>query len=356
MLKFCVLLLTLSLLPSSNAGNNGVISQKLAIGGDYLTTSVGIGSPTQYFYLYLDTSDDKLVVLDLATSDSELDYNYNYIKNLFTPEASNTLNLTTNVCRRGYQSGTYVYNADGVFALDEVSLGGKKFTGKLVRFCDLNKPRDYTSMANDPLSWLMYLPIDGFLGIRPGGEDILEKIGLPSRQLSIYVNPKWVEQDDAGVITFGGKDTKNCGVFRTFPSEDYDTWRVWVTQLNFNSKTTTGVFSARFDLSNKTLVVPKDVYNSITTYFGGLTSNIYCASYKTVPDMTINIYGKDYSFPISSVFKTMQHNSGYCQLDISSSSSTDEDQIVLNRYLLNKYCLFLDYEEITIGLADIKTS
>jgi len=356
MLKFCAVILALTCISLIDAGDSKVVSQKLGVIGDYLVTSVGIGSPTQYFDLYVDTSDDKLVVLDSATSDSGLDYNYDYIKNLFVPEASNTLNITSNICRRGYQSGSYVYNVDGVYATDILTLGDQQFSGKPVRFCDLNKPRDYTSTSSDPISWLMYLPIDGFLGVRPGGEDVLQKIGLSSRQLSFYVNSKFTEQDDAGVLTVGGQDTTNCGTFRTFPSDDYDTWRVWVTELTFNSKSTKGVFSARFDLSNKTLVVPKDMYQSITSYFGGSTSSIYCASYKNAPDMTLNIYGKDYNFPVSTVLKPMQYSSGYCQLDVSSSSSTDDNQIVLNRYFLNKYCLFFDFDDATIGLADIKST
>jgi len=352
MLKFFAVILALSSLQLSYAVDKGIVTQKLGVIGDYLITSVGIGNPTQYFDLYLDTKDDKLVVLDSKTSNANVDYSYDYIKNLFVPEASNTLNITTNICRRGYQSGSSVYNVDGVYARDVITLGDNQFDN-LVRFCDLNKPRTDTSTSSDPISWLMYLPIDGFLGIRPGGENILEKIGLGSKQLSLYVNSKFTEPDDAGVITFGGKDTTNCKTFNTFPSDDYDTWRVWVTQANFNSKTTKGVFSARFDLSNKTLIVPKDVYTSITSYFGGSTSSISCNTYKNAPDMSLSIYGKDYQFPISSILKPMTYNSGYCQLDLSYSTATDDDQFVLNRSILNKYCLFFDFDDAIIGLAEL---
>jgi len=354
MLKFFAVILALNCLQSTYAVDKGIVSQRLGVIGDYLVTSVGIGNPTQYFDLYLDTKDDKMVVLDSKTANANIDYAYDYIKNLFVPEASNTLNITTNICRRGYQTGSYVYNVDGLYARDIITLGENQFE-KLVRFCDLNKPRDATTTSNDPISWLMGLPIDGFLGIRPGGENILEKIGLEAQQLSLYVNPKFTEPDNAGVITFGGKDTTNCKTFNSFPSDDYDTWRVWVTQASFNSKTTKGVFSARFDLSNQTLVVPKDVYSSITSYFGGSTSNIYCSSYKNAPDMAVTIYGKDYSFPVSSVLKPMSYNSGYCQLDLSYSAATDDDQFVLNRNILNKYCLFFDFDDAIIGLAEINT-
>jgi hypothetical protein len=54
--------------------------------GDYLMTSVAIGDPPQYFDLFLDVLDDKLVIVDQSSADPDLDYQYNYIKNLFVPE------------------------------------------------------------------------------------------------------------------------------------------------------------------------------------------------------------------------------------------------------------------------------
>jgi hypothetical protein len=105
---------------------------------------------------------------------------------------------------------------------------------------------------------------------------------------------KSTEPDNAGTITFGGPDTNNCGTFRTFPSDDFDSWRAWVTQVSFNSKVMKGTFSARFELHNQTLLVPGIIYNAITSYFGNTKTNIVCSNYQNAPDMALNIYGKDY--------------------------------------------------------------
>lgn len=85
-MKVCVLLLAL-LASSCYAVDKTTVSQRLGVLGDYLVTSVGIGSkPPQFFDLFLDSSDDKLVVLDANTASADLDFNYDYIKNLFTPQ------------------------------------------------------------------------------------------------------------------------------------------------------------------------------------------------------------------------------------------------------------------------------
>ncbi|KAI6189434.1 Aspartic protease 1 [Aphelenchoides bicaudatus] len=331
------------------------VTQPLSLLGDFLTTSVGIGSPPQYFDLFLDTSDDKLVIADTQTSNPGLDYQYNYIKNLFVPESSNTLNQSQNICRRGYRDGTSVSRIDGIYATDLITIGGNTFQ-KEVRFCELNHPRSASDISSDPNRWFQNMPIDGFLGLRPGGEDILQKIGL-ERQISFIINSgEPTEPDAAGLITFGGQDTKNCKSFRTFPSNDFDTWRAWISQTTFNGKTSVGVYSTRFEFHNKTLIVPKDVYNQIVLYFGNQVSNIPCSSYKNIPDLTLSIYGRDYAYPISRIFKQSGSSTYYCKIDIDSSDDSSDDQIVLNRYLFDKYCLYLDFDDGIIGLADVNSS
>jgi hypothetical protein len=175
------------------------------------------------------------------------------------------------------------------------------------------------------------------------------------------------EPDNAGFVTFGGPDTKNCKSFRNFPAEDYDTWRTWVTQVrilqtlqqfisfqvSFNSKDSKGTYLTRFELHNKTLVLPKATYSQITSYFGGQTSNIACSSYKNIPDITLNVYGRDYTYPLSRQFKPMSGNSYYCRIDIDSSDDSDEDQIILNRYIFDKYCVLFDFDNALIGMADL---
>jgi hypothetical protein len=52
----------------------------------FLITFSNSQIPAQYFDLYLDTNDDKLVVFDTQTFNADFDYQYDYIKNLFVPE------------------------------------------------------------------------------------------------------------------------------------------------------------------------------------------------------------------------------------------------------------------------------
>lgn len=61
-----------------------------------------------------------------------------------------------------------------------------------------------------------------------------------------------------------------------------------------------------------------------------------------------------FSFPIRSLLKKTPSSSTYCTLDVGASLDSSDDAIVINRYILDKYCLLLDFGEGNIGLADIK--
>jgi len=329
------------------------VSQPLGVIGDYLTTSVGVGDPPQYFELFLDSNSDKLSIFDVKTFNEKIDYQYDYVKNLFVPEASETLELSESLCRLSYQEGGNNYHVSGVYGKDLITLGGQTFKDKKARFCDLNEVRDATSTSSDKIKWAMDKPIDGFLGIKPGGEEILTKIGLPANQLTFYMDSNAKESDNAGIVTFGGKDTANCGTFRSFESEDSDSLTAWVTKISFNNNKFEGLYSARFDFTNKTLVVPSDVYNAFARYFGNQMSSVFCSSYPHIPDLTLTIYGKEYKIPMQNIL-TPNSMPNRCSVSLTRASSSDEDQIVLNRYVLDNYCLHFDYAESLIGLADVK--
>jgi len=332
------------------------ITQPLGIAGDYLTTSVGIGIPPQYFDLGIDLNSDELIVLDTATQNPDLDYYYDFIKSLLAPEVSDTINKTTLICRRRYvDSNGYKYYADGHYALDQITFSDQLFPTN-VRFCDLDSSRtSITSVSTDPISWLMYLSIDGFLGLKPGGENVLKKL-IPAdqpKQVTLYVNKNAIEVDNSGLITLGGKNTANCGTFKTFPSDDSDSFTAWATGASFNGVTEGGTFAILFDLTFNGLIVPKSVYNDISYYFGSPTS-FYCSSYDSPPDLQITIYGTIYKIPIKQYISPTYVGSYYCALSISYSDTTDDNQFVIGRTFLNSYCFFLDYDESSIGLADAK--
>lgn len=67
-----------------------------------------------------------------------------------------------------------------------MQLGGNTYD-KSVRFCEINSERTATDTSSDKMNWLEKMPFDGFLGLKPGGEDILEKVGFDSRQITFTV-------------------------------------------------------------------------------------------------------------------------------------------------------------------------
>ncbi|KAI6211309.1 Pepsin F-like [Aphelenchoides besseyi] len=332
-----------------------VVSQPLEYAGNYLVTSVGIGEPPQYFDLAIDLNSDKLFVLDRSTVNVDIDYGYDYIKNLYLPEASETVNMTSNYCKERYKINYNIQTADGVYANDLITLGGEEFQ-RLVHFCDITTSRNVTSIYNDPLNWLFTLPFDGFIGLKPGGENIYERMTAGIHQITLYIDNTSLlpgsEPDNAGVITFNGKDDAHCKNYKTFPSADSDKFSTWISKVSFNSNDYKGYYSAAFSTKNDTFIVPTAIYNAINSYFGSDITDFYCDSYSNPPDLKVTIYGIEYKIDIKSMIQ--KTSTSYCKVDIGYGSSGDENDFVFGRAILSSYCLFLDYDEALIALADKK--
>ncbi|KAI6197671.1 hypothetical protein M3Y94_01252500 [Aphelenchoides besseyi] len=332
-----------------------IVSQPLEYADNYLLTSIGIGEPPQYFDLAIDLSSDKLFVVDRSTANEGIDYGYDYIKNLYLPEASETVNMTTNYCKERYKVSYSIQTADGVYANDLITLGGEEFQ-RLAHFCDITTLRNSTTIYNDPLNWLFSLPFDGFIGLKPGGENIYERMTSGIHQITLYINNSSLlpgsEPDNAGVITFNGKDEANCKNYKAFPTVDSDKFATYVSKVSYDSKDYPGYFTAAFSTNNDTFVVPTTIYNAIDTYFGSDISNFYCTSYSNPPDLKFTIYGTEYKISIKSM---IQHiSTSYCKVNIGYGSTGDENDFVINRSILTNYCLFLDYDEALIdGSAHI---
>jgi hypothetical protein len=108
-----------------------------------------------------------------------------------------------------------------------------------------------------------------------------------------------------------------------------------------------------FDFNYDGYIVPKDVYNDIAYYFNNKPNSFYCPSYTNPPDLTINFYGTSYKISIKELIVDTDGDN-YCRLKLLASDAADEYQFVLGRNFLNKYCLYLNYDESVIGLADMK--
>ncbi|KAI6217739.1 hypothetical protein M3Y99_01751000 [Aphelenchoides fujianensis] len=274
---------------------------------------------------------------------------------LFLPEASMSVNLTEELCRERYRISSNVYTADGQYAEDVLTLGGQEFDG-FVRFCDLQTDRSQAqSTSDDPVNWFMKLPIDGFFGLKPGGENAFQRMLPKGRQLTVWIDQKSTEPDNAGVITFGGKDESHCKTYKTFPSEDSDRFSAWISKATFNSNTYKNTYSGVFSLQNGTLLVPYEIYSDVYSYFGGQLTYFYCSNYQNPPDLKVTIYGKEYTISLKSLISPYSSSSSsYCSIDLSYSDTDAEDQFVLNRAILNNYCLYLDYDNSIVGLAERK--
>jgi hypothetical protein len=151
--------------------------------------------------LGIDLGNDEVVLLDQAAQNLDLDYQYDYLKEMFSPINSDSANVTEIICQRRYKDGSDSYSANGHYVTDFITvssnqqiftcfkIGGQTFP-KAVRFCDFDQERTGDAKYKDPLEWFMKLPIDGFLGLRPGGENIIEKVesSVNMKQLTLYIN------------------------------------------------------------------------------------------------------------------------------------------------------------------------
>ncbi|KAI6230783.1 hypothetical protein M3Y99_01022800 [Aphelenchoides fujianensis] len=192
------------------------------------------------------------------------------------------------------------------YAEDVLTLGGQEFDG-FVRFCDLQTDRSQAqSTSDDPVNWFMKLPIDGFFGLKPGGENA-------------------------------------------------DRFSAWISKATFNSNTYKNTYSGVFSLQNGTLLVPYEIYSDVYSYFGGQLTYFYCSNYQNPPDLKVTIYGKDYTISLKSLISPYSSSSSsYLTTNFRNSDTDAEDQFVLNRAILNNYCLYLDYDNSIVGLAERK--
>lgn len=111
--------------------SSSLLQQKLSISNDFLVTSIGVGQPgkfskkcflillVQNFDLALELDESKLIVVDRASVDDSIDYQYDYIKMLYDPIDSNTAKLTDYACRHQYSSGQ---TAKGIYAADVLTV------------------------------------------------------------------------------------------------------------------------------------------------------------------------------------------------------------------------------------------
>lgn len=130
---------------------------------------------------------------------------------------------------------------------------------------------------------------------------------------------------------------------------------VTVFRTSFNGVGESVTYTALFDLTYNGLVVPKDVYDDIAYYFNNQPTSFSCTSsqYSNPPDLVVNFYGASYSISIKELVVDTD-NDGRCRVLMKQAASTDEYQFVFGRSILNKYCLFLDYDNARIGLSEMR--
>ncbi|KAI6207250.1 hypothetical protein M3Y99_01856100 [Aphelenchoides fujianensis] len=135
-----------------------------------------------------------MFVLDQRTANPDVDFTYDYVKQLFVPERSQSVNVSAFACRLRMTDGNQqMQTTAGVYATDVLTLNGHASDGT-ARFCDLNTPRTAAKQKDDELKWLMQLPSDVLVIPKPIYNSILKAFGGRSYgRCSNYANPPPVQ-------------------------------------------------------------------------------------------------------------------------------------------------------------------
>uniref|UniRef100_A0A914E2G5 Peptidase A1 domain-containing protein n=1 Tax=Acrobeloides nanus TaxID=290746 RepID=A0A914E2G5_9BILA len=243
--------------------------------------NVTIGTPKQQFIVQLSIQNNGLYIQDKSCS--------NYCNHTFDSSKSSTYRFVSQ-----NTSGDYNYT----IGQDIVNLG---LSPNLL-------PIPNTIFEQDTISYYA----DGVLGLGLGNTGGL---GLIGNNLPILVNAynqgvvdqpiytiyvrKNIQNGDAGVITYGGVDSTNCGSMIAYqPLANYENYIIEFSDISYGSYANSSTYTTIVDSTYDGISGPASVIDSMAKVVGATPNQIYYYQVdcdKKLPSFTFMIGGKQYT-------------------------------------------------------------
>ncbi|CAF1361268.1 unnamed protein product [Adineta steineri] len=325
-------------------------------GGLYWMGLIGVGTPSQPFYIVFDTGSSHLWIPGEQCGTS-CGGNHTY-----KPSLSSTYKAWNKTFQISYADGS---NTTGVFANDTVTIAGISITGQ--PFAVINSASGVSGRAFDGILGLSYAKLS-----QSGENPVVWSMYLAG-ELSLPIFCFWFGPvstgSDTGELILGGYDTtKYTGSFTYAPVSVQGYWEFIVDNVKLSTGSTTNVIansiSAVLDTgSTAAIAVPTTYLNMINTLIGATydsntgwyTVNCQTKPLSAFPNITVTISGVPFTLtPLMYLFIYVGPSTYKCFSTILSSNSMDQlgnPLWVLGDYFLRRFYSVFDMQQNRVGLA-----
>uniref|UniRef100_A0A7I4YZG6 Peptidase A1 domain-containing protein n=1 Tax=Haemonchus contortus TaxID=6289 RepID=A0A7I4YZG6_HAECO len=321
---------------------------------DFYTGNVSVGTPPQTTTLLLDTGSSNLWVIDAACKTDACNGQpiSGYIKHKFNTKKSSTFAKETRKFSIEYGHGS----CSGYLGIDVVSFAG------------LSIPRQEFGVANSLAEIFGHQPVDGILGLGwpalavdnvvPPMQNLLSSLDQPL--FTVWMDRKLTVSNggNAGLITYGAIDTKNCqsqinyvplsATYWQFPI-DYFAMGNRIEAMTKQVISNTGTSWIGAPYSSLSAIVER---TGATFDFMNELYTVDCSTQKTQPDLNFSINGIKYNVPSVEYVLDLILGNGKCALAIFGMDSGGFGPAwIFGDPWIRTYCNIYDIGQKRIGFA-----
>ncbi|KJH53725.1 eukaryotic aspartyl protease [Dictyocaulus viviparus] len=307
----------------------------------------------QTLFLLMDTGSSNLWIIDTNCKRKVCDgyFGNNYTRNKFDRTKSSTFLAKKKAVKLNYGYGW----TKGILAMDVVSLAGH--TIKQQEFVD----------ATDIGKFFGIMPFDGMFGLG-WPERSLDKITSPMSNLlpmldaplfTVWMDKRSKNGGNAGLITFGAIDTKNCeSKIEYVPLSTKKTWQFRLDGFSVGDFSTSKSEEVLSDSGMPFSAVPHHIMRALAKQtharfdFKHLMYTVDCSTMKSQPDLVFTINGINYTVPSEAYVVDIGFGNGRCALAFFAKFSGGFGPAwILGNSWIRTYCNIYDFGKERIGFA-----
>jgi hypothetical protein len=321
---------------------------------DFYLGIISLGTPKQNFTIVLDTGSSNLWVIDIkCTSQACKGYpNSGFVKHQFNPAKSSTFKNNGQFFSIQYGSGSCYGNLGS----DTLNMGGLEITAQTF------------GLAESIADVFGYQPVDGILGLgwpKLAVDNVIPPIQNALPQLDKKLFTVWLDRKlalsqggNAGLITYGGLDTKNCDAninYVKLSSLTY--WQFPITGFSMGSYSNTKKIEVISDTGTSWIGAPQAAVNGIVAATDAAydsVNGIYSVSCaKTgLPDMIFTIGGIKYNIPQIEYVLDLGLGDGQCAITVFSMDGGGFGPgYILGDTFIRTFCQVYDVGNQQIGFS-----
>ena len=324
---------------------------------DFYLGIVSLGTPKQNFTIVLDTGSSNLWVIDIkCTTQACKGYpDSQFNKHQFDPSKSSTYKSNGQFFSIQYGSGSCYGN----LGVDTLNMGGIQVQSQTF------------GLAESIADVFGYQPVDGILGLGwpnlavdnviPPMQNALPQLDKPL--FSVWLDRKLAlsQGGNAGQITYGALDTKNCaGTTNYVPLSSLTYWQFPITGFSMGSYNNAKKVQVISDTGTSWLGAPTADINgmvSATNAQYDFVNGVYTVPCSTtgLPDMVFTIGGQKYNIPQVEYVLDLQLGDGNCVITaFSMDGGGFSPAWILGDTFIRTYCNVYDIGGKQIGFSKAK--